>query len=144
MSFHFKICAFSGVKPALSRGDEDIHRRTSTCLVVRGVRVITAPSPAAACSLPSPCQAGRCAARSRAEWLSTHIEFQRGSSRVPLREIGFERRPLALAPLPSLGALLLPITALLLPPADPHFERKFSPVELVRSAPGESGGMKRH
>lgn len=40
------------------------------------------------CAL-SPCQAGGCAARSRALCLSPQIEFQRGSSSVSLLEIRF-------------------------------------------------------
>lgn len=141
--FHFKIYCMStlGENSALARGDRYPHGHTSTCLVGRGslgVRIIDAPLPGSLqLAALFPCQAGRCAARSRAECLSPHIEFQRGSSRVSLREIRFKTRPLPLA------ALLRPITALL-PSADPHFEWKFSPVELIRGAPRRVGGMERH
>lgn len=121
------------------------RRLTSTCLVGRGslgVRIIDAPLPGSfQLTAPFPRQAGgSCAARSCADCLSPQIEFQRGSSRVSLREIRFGARPppLAVSPpsAPSSG------------PSPPFSFRPHIRVEVFRGAAPRCarrvGDMKRH
>lgn len=143
-NFRFHIKIFSAL--VLWQNDKDIHRHTSTCLVVRsslGVLLINDLPPALPTTLQLaalfPCQARRCAARSRAERLSPHIEFQRGSSRVSLSgRSGFTPRPLPLPPSPlSCSAHHCSPPFCSFRPQSRTFDWKFS-AAVLRCAPGQS------